>query len=186
MTPLTALLLPALIAAVIVFVVSSIIHMATPWHRSDYNKLPNEDAVMAALRPFNIPPGDYMTPRPDSMQDMKSPEFAEKRAKGPVMIATVMPSGPFTMGKTMAAWFVYLIIVGLFAGWVAASALAPGSTYRQVFHFVGIVAFVGYTLAMWPMSIWYRRSVITTIKMTIDGLLFALLTAGTFGWLWPK
>ena len=26
----------------------------------------------------------------------------------------------------------------------------------------------------------------TTIKGTVDGLIYALLTAGTFGWLWPR
>jgi hypothetical protein len=36
------------------------------------------------------------------------------------------------------------------------------------------------------MSIWYSRAWINTIKSTIDGLIYALLTAGTFGWLWPR
>lgn len=186
LTPFSALLLPAVLAAVIVFIVSSMIHMATPWHRSDYLKFPNEDGVLAALRPFAIPPGDYMAPRPASTQDMRSPEFAEKRAKGPVLIATVMPGGPITMGKTMAVWFLYLIVVGFFSGCVAARALPAGAGYRPVFHYVGMVAFAGYTMGMWPLSIWYHRSWVTTFKMTLDGLLYALLTAGTFGWLWPK
>ena len=36
------------------------------------------------------------------------------------------------------------------------------------------------------MWIWYRRSLLTTIKSSVDGLIYALLTAGTFGWLWPR
>jgi hypothetical protein len=36
------------------------------------------------------------------------------------------------------------------------------------------------------MNIWYQRSLTTTIKGTIDGLLYAFLMAGTFGWLWPR
>ena len=58
MTALHSLWLPILLSSVIVFVVSSIIHMALPWHNSDYPKVPNEDKVMDALRPFAIPPGD--------------------------------------------------------------------------------------------------------------------------------
>jgi hypothetical protein len=83
MTGLSALWLPILLSAVFVFVASSIIHMLSPWHKSDYPKVLNEDKVMEALRPFAIPQGDYMMPRPSSRQDLRSPEFAEKRKKGP-------------------------------------------------------------------------------------------------------
>src|ERR1039457_4595121 len=107
MTGLHALWLPILLSAVLVFVMSSIIHMVSPWHKGDYPKMPNEDKVMDALRPLAIPPGDYMVPRPADMKDMKSTEFAEKMNKGPVMVLTVMPNGPMAMGKTFVLWFIY-------------------------------------------------------------------------------
>ena len=55
-----------------------------------------------------------------------------------------------------------------------------------MFRFVGVTAFLGYSAAIWQMNIWYQRSLTTTIKGTIDGLLYAFLMAGTFGWLWPR
>jgi hypothetical protein len=55
-----------------------------------------------------------------------------------------------------------------------------------VFHFVAITAFIGYAVALWQMSIWWRRSWMTTFKATIDGIIYALLTAGAFAWLWPR
>jgi hypothetical protein len=186
MTDLSALWLPILLSAVIVFVVSSIIHMALPWHKSDCPKLPNEDKVMDALRPLGIPPGDYMVPRPSSQQDMRSPEFAEKMKKGPVVMFTVMPSGPMSMGRNLGLWFLYLVVIGFFSAYVAGRALPPGAHYLRVFRFAGVAAFLSNSVALWQMSIWYRRSWITTIKLTIDGLIYASLTAGTFGWLWPK
>ena len=186
MVPLMSLWLPILLSAVAVFVASSVIHMMLGYHKSDYGKLPAENDVMDALRKFNIPPGDYMMPCPGSMGDMKSPEFIEKRNKGPVAVMTVMPNGPFAMGGTMASWFVYCLVVGLFAGYVASHALAPGATYLAVFRFVGATAFTGYALALWQDSIWYQRQWSTTIKNTFDGLVYAMLTAGMFGWLWPK
>ena len=185
MIVLSALWLPILLSAVIVFVVSSIIHMATPWHKSDYPKVPNEDKVMDALRPFNIPPGDYMMPRPASVQDMKSPEFLDKRNKGPVMMFTVMPGGSVSMGKNLVQWFLYSVVVGIFAAYIAGRALPAGAHYLQVFRFVSVTAFMGYSVALWQFSIWYRRAWGTTIRSTIDGLIYALLTAGVFGWLWP-
>ena len=186
MTGLSALWVPILLSAVLVFVASSLIHMASPWHKSDYPKMPNEDQVMDALRPLAIPPGDYFFPRPSTRDDLRSPAFAEKMNNGPVMIITVMPNGPMSMRRNLVLWFVHAVVVGTFAAYVAGRALPPGTVYPQVFRFAGAVAFIGYTLALWQMSIWYHRSWTTTIKSTVDGLIYALLTAGTFGWLWPR
>lgn len=185
MVELSSLWLPILLSAVIVFVVSSIIHMVSPWHRSDYPKMANEEKVMDALRPLNIPPGDYMVPRPSSRQEMRSPEFTEKMKKGPVLMMTVWPGGSTPMGSTFVMWFLYAAVVGLFSAYVSGRALQPGAEYLQVFRFAGVAAFLGYVVALWQMSIWYRRSWMTTFKLTVDGLIYSLLTAGTFGWLWP-
>src|SRR2546427_1269054 len=185
MIGLFALWLPILMSSVIVFVVSSLIHMASPWHKSDYPKMPNEDQFRNALRPLAIPPGDYMIPRPSSREELRTPAFAEKLKQGPVMVLTVMPNGPMSMGKSLVLWFAYAVVVGCFAGYVAGRALPAGAAYLHVFRFVGATAFIGYAVALWQMSIWYRRAWTTTIKATVDGLIYALLTAGTFGWLWP-
>ena len=112
MTGLSALWLPILLSAVIVFVASSLVHMVLPWHKSDYLRLPDEDKVMEALRGFAIPPGDYMVPRPVTRDDLRSPAFAEKMKRGPVMVVTVMPNGPMSMGSNLGLWFVYLVGVG--------------------------------------------------------------------------
>jgi len=186
MTGLAALWLPILLSSVIVFVVSSLIHMVTPWHKSDYPKLPNEDKVMDTIRPLAISPGDYFIPRPSSREEMRSPAFVEKMKKGPVMMMTVMPNGPTGMGRSLGLWFLFAVVVGVFAAYVAGRALPAGATSLQVFRFAGVTAFVSYSLALWPMSIWYRRSWLVTIKATVDGLVYALLTAGTFSWLWPR
>ena len=62
MVPVTSLGLPILLSAVLVFVVSSVIHMLTPWHKSDIHGVANEADAMAALRPLKIPPGEYAMP----------------------------------------------------------------------------------------------------------------------------
>jgi hypothetical protein len=185
MVGLSTLWLPILLSSVIVFVVSSIIHMWLPWHKNDYTKVPDEDKLRDAVRPLAIPPGDYMVPRPSSTQGMRTPEFAEKLNKGPVLILTVIPNGPFSMGKNLILWFLYSVVVGIFAAYVGSRALPSGADYLRVFQLVGATAFIGYSAALWQMSIWYRRAWGTTIRATVDGLIYALLTAGTFGWLWP-
>src|SRR5579864_8344601 len=163
MTGLDLLWLPILLSAVIVFVASSLVHMVLPWHKNDYPKMPNEDLVLEALRPFAIPPGDYMVPRPAGGQEMRSVEFQEKLKRGPVMVVTVMPNGMMSMGRNLALWFLYALVVGLFAAYVAGRALPAGTDYPHVFRFVGATEFIGYTVALWQMSIWYRRSWSITI-----------------------
>jgi hypothetical protein len=186
MTALSALWLPILLSAVLVFVASSVIHMVfTGWHASDYRQIPNEDQVRAALQPLAIPPGDYVVPRPASAADMRSPDFVEKVTRGPVMILTVLPNRVTNMGQNLLLWFLYSAVVSLFAGYVTSRAVAPGAPYLEVFRFAGVTAFTGYALALWQMSIWYRRDLGTTMRSTIDGFVYALLTAGVFGWLWP-
>ena len=186
MTPLTALWLPILVSAIFVFAASSIIHMFTKWHDADYPPVPNETAFRDAVRPLALPPGDYMVPRAKSTAEMRSPEFAEKIKSGPVMIFTVMPNGQMSMGKSLVLWFIYLIVVGIFAAYIAGRALAPGTHYLEVFRFAGATAFIAYAVGIWQMWIWYHRNLGSTIRSTIDSLIYALLTAGTFGWLWPK
>src|SRR5690242_14181327 len=131
MTPLASLWLPILLSAVFVFVMSSVLHMMLPWHRTDYAKVPNEDAVSAALRGFAIPPGDYMMPRPDSRDEMRSPEFAEKVRQGPMVVMTIMPS-EMRMAGNLAQWFGFLIVVSLFAAYITSRTIGIGAGSMRV------------------------------------------------------
>ena len=185
MTELMSLWLPIVLSAVVVFVVSSIIHMASPWHKNDFPGLPNETAAMDALRPLAIPPGDYVMPRPASAKDMKSPDFIAKMNQGPVVIFTVVANGPAAMGKRLGLWLIYLLGVSA-ASAIVALALPAGADHRVVFHTVGVAAFLGYAAALVQMSIWYSRSWMITCKAAIDGLIYAALTAETFVLLWPR
>jgi len=185
MVSLLALGLPILVAAILVFFASYAIHMVLRYHRTDFRKVAAEDAVMDALRPFNLSPGDYHMPSPGSPAAMQSPEFVAKMKKGPVVIMTVVPSGEVGMGSRLAWWFVYCLVVGLFAAYLASRSLSAGAPYMEVFRFTSTVAFVGYALANWPNTIWYNRAWQTNVKTTIDGLVYGLLTGGAFGWLWP-
>jgi hypothetical protein len=89
------------------------------------------------------------------------------------------------MTGPLVKWFLYCVVVGVFAAYIASRAVEPGGDYLQVFRFAGSTAFLGYTMALWQSSIWYHRSWKTNLINTFDGLIYALLTAGVFGWLWP-
>jgi hypothetical protein len=167
MVSIPSLWLPILLSAVAVFVASSVIHMFLGYHAVDYARVPAEDDVMATLRKFDLPPGDYMLPCPGSAAAMKDPAFLEKLKAGPRVMMTVMPGGEITMGPQFIQWFLFSVLIGITAAYISGRAL-------------------GYSLAAWPMSIWYKRSWGTTLRLSLDGLIYALLTGGFFGWLWPR
>src|SRR5512138_2641470 len=174
MTP--TLLLASLLSAVLVFVVSSVMHMATRWHADDFSKIPNEDGVMAALRPFKLAPGSYVMPRPSSMKDMGTPEFQEKRRLGPTAMLRVLPDGSSGMGRQLALWFLYSAAIALAAGYITSRGLGPGAPFIGVLKFVAAIAFLGYAAGLWQEWIWYNRSSVVTLKSTIDGIIYAALT----------
>ena len=184
--PITTLWLPILIGSILVFVTSSLIHMLLPYHRSDHRQLPDEDRAMEALRGLGIPPGDYVVPHAGGPEGMRSEAFRAKVEKGPLATITVMPSHAFSsMGPQLVQWFAYSLLVGIVAAYLAGRILEPGADYLMVFRVTGTVAFAAYAMALMQQSIWYYKNWSATLKSMFDGLVYAALTAGAFGWLWP-
>lgn len=183
MVSLSSLWMPIVLSAVLVFVASSVVHMVLPFHRADYGKVPSEDAVQAALRPFNIPLGDYLLPAPNP-RAMQDPAYVDKMKRGPVVMMTVMP-GDFAMGGKLAQWFGFTLLVSVFAAYMGGLALGPGTPYLKVSQVVSCAAFMAYGLGAVPASIWYSKSWGTTMRSLVDALIYGFLTGGAFGWLWP-
>jgi hypothetical protein len=186
MVSLTALWLPIVLAAVVVFIASSIIHMVFKYHNSEYRQLPEEGAILDAMRGAKVGRGFYSFPYAGSMKEMGSPEMTEKYTQGPVGIININPSGPPAMGKPLVLWFIYSIVVGIFAGYLASRTLDPGTHYLQVFRVVGCASFMAYSFAHFSDAIWKMKPCSMTLKHAFDGLVYGLLTAGIFGWLWPQ
>jgi len=185
MVPLTALWLPIVLSAIIVFVASSIMHMLLPYHKGDYRQLPDEDKILEVLRPTGLTRGLYIFPY-CTHKDMKSPAMIEKYKQGPVGTITVYPSGPPAMPKFLGQWFAYTLIIGFFVAYLTGHTVAFGAHYRVVFRVAGTAAFLAYGLGNLSNGIWKGQPWGMTLKEVIDGLVYGLLTAGTFGWLWPR
>ena len=101
MISIVSLWLPVLLSAVVVFVLSALVHMVLGYHANDLRKLPDEDAVADAIRKWNIPAGEYILPRPANMKDMNTPEFREKVKKGPGALLTVWEGRNPSMGANL-------------------------------------------------------------------------------------
>lgn len=187
MVHLTALWLPVLLSAIIVFVASAIMHMVLPYHHGDYWQLPGEDKILAALRAAGLKPGLYMFPF-SSHKEMKSPAMVEKFKQGPVGMLTMFPTpgGPAAMPKFLVMWFIYCVIVSFSVAFLAVHTVAFGAHHHRVFHVTAIAAFMAYGVGQLSNGIWKGQPWGMTLKEVFDGLVFALLTAATFGWLWPR
>src|SRR5688500_9909722 len=180
-----SLWLPILASAVAVFLVSFLLHMVIPFHKNDIQKIPREDEFLNAIRGFNLPAGDYAAPHADSPAAMKDPAFMEKRNKGPIVIMTTTPGAAPPMSSHLLQWFIYSVVVSIFSAYIASRTLPAGTEYMQVFRIVGTTAFMGYALALFQNSIWWMKNWGATFRSAIDGLAYALATAGIFGWMWP-
>jgi hypothetical protein len=184
MHPFLALWLPTLLSAVVVFILSSIIHMVVPWHKNDYARFPDEAAVLDSLRMHNLPSGEYMAPRPASRQEMGSPEFREKVKRGPLVILNIAHGDSVSMGRPLILWFVYVLVISALAGHIAFSGNHDNP--RFIFHSVAITALLGYAAALWPQTIWFRKPWLTSFKSTFDGLIYAVVTGLIFMHFWPR
>ena len=185
MVSLAELWFPIIVSAVLVFFASYAIHTVLGYHANDFRKIPNEDGAMETIRALNLTPGDYHMPRPASAAAMREPDFVAKMKRGPNVVMTVMP-GDVSMGPRLGTWFGFAALVGLFTAYITSLALPAGAPYMQVFRVASAVTFVAYAMGQWPATIWYSKAWQTSLKGTIDALIYALLTGGAFGWLWPR
>jgi hypothetical protein len=180
------LALPVLVSTGLVFVASSVIHMVLKWHKPDYRKLPNEDEVRDAIRKGAPAPGQYLLPHMAEPAQMKDPEMVRRFQEGPVGVLYVDRSGPRQLGPFLGRWIVYTAVVGGLVAYVARVTLPSGAPYLSVFRVVGAVAWLAYAWQGPSDSIWKGKPWSVTAREWVDGLVYASLTAGAFGWLWPR
>ncbi|SRR5260221_5583985 len=186
MVSLAQLWLPIFLSAVFVFVASSLIHMVIKWHNSDYLTLPNEDEVRAAIRKGNPAPGQYGVPHFPNMSDMKKPEAQQKFVEGPVGFLTLRPSGLPAMGTPLALWFIFSLVVSLFAAYLASKTLPAGAPHLRVCRVAGTVSFLAYGSGAVPAAIWMGKPWRSAVKELADAFIYGLVTAAAFSWLWPR
>jgi len=185
MVPLTALWLPILLSGVIVFFVSAAVWMVMPHHKNDFAPAADQDTLMDAVRSSTPGPGMYYFPWVTD-GDQNSPEYREKARVGPVGILRVRdPQSVLNMGPAMLKSVVLYLVVSVFIAYLASVTLAGGAPYLSVFQVTGTAAFMAYGFIGYQEAIWFGLPAPVAFKHSLDGLVYALLTAGIFGWLWP-
>jgi len=183
MVPLPELWLPILLSAVFIFIAANILWMMLPfWHRHDYGRLPDEGSVLAGLA--KAASGQYAVP----MMDWKNttPEQRAAAQAGPMASIIVRNPGAFSFPKTLILYFVYLLVVCTVVAYLTGITLGAGADYMRVFRVAGTAGILAFSFNSIADSIWYGKPWPVTFKIIIDGVIFGLLIAGTFGWLWPR
>jgi hypothetical protein len=183
--PFGSLWIPVIVSAVVVFMGSSILHMALKYHRADYKGLPNEDAVRETLGKAGAAPGVYVTPHCEDMKQMQDPAMKAKYEKGPVAIITFLPNGQVALSKHLSLWFAFSLFVSFTAAYVARITLMPGMDGMLVMRVTGTVAFAAYGLSHVSDSIWKGQPWSNTVRALLDSVIYAVLTGVTFRMLWP-
>ena len=183
MNTLLHLWLPILLSAVVVFVISSLVHMVLKWHASDYSSVSNEDAIRAAINAGQPAPGRYVIPHCKDMKDMGSPEMLKKYQEGPVMHFTILPSGVPAMGKYLGLWFVWSLVIAAVSAWLTAKAMgsAPALAAAKLF---GALTFIAHGFGTVTESIWVGRPWSSSVKYLLDAALYAVGSGAVLYWLW--
>lgn len=177
--------LPILVGTILAWIVSALVHMMFKYHDSDYQRLSNEDEVMNAVRNGSPKLGLHTFPYCVDMNEMKNEAVQERFKAGPVGMLIMLPNGMPNMGKAVLQQIVYFLVGCILIAYCATLALEPGATYMIVFRFVATVGFLAFGFAVIPFSIWFGHLWSMTAKYVLDALLYGLVVAGAFAWLWP-
>jgi hypothetical protein len=186
MISLEQLWIPILLAAALVFVASSLIHMMFKWHNSDFHKLANEDEVRATIRAANPTPGQYLIPYCADPKDMQKDALQQKFREGPVGFLMLRPPCAPSMGKPLVLWFLLNLIIAVVAGYLAAKTVPAGASFLAVCRVVSVVTFLAYACGGLQGAIWMGKPWNSTAKEVLDAFIYGLVSGLAFAWLWPR
>lgn len=185
MVTIGSLWLAILVSSVLVWIASALVWMVLPHHKKEFRGVPDEEALRASLGAQNLSPGIYNIPHTESQEELKDPALVEKWKEGPVAFVTVFPSGLPNMGKNLSLTFCFYVLVGIMVAYLTGRTLPPDAPYMEVFRIAGTIAWLAYGFAYIQDAVWFGKPWSSVFKALLDALLYALLTAGAFGWLWP-
>lgn len=183
--PFGSLWLPGIVSAVAVWFLSAILHMVLKYHRADYRGLPDEESVGQAMRKAPPGPGVYFTPYIPDHSMLKDPAVRKRYEDGPVAMITVMRNGAPAMGKYLAMWFLFCLLVSFVAAYIARHTLDASASGLEVMRITGTIAFLGYGFGYFQDVIWKAVPWPNALRALFDAALYALTTGLVFRLLWP-
>ncbi|HVB35880.1 MAG TPA: hypothetical protein VND42_01470 [Candidatus Acidoferrales bacterium] len=172
-------LLGALVGGVIVFIVGALLHTVLGLGEVGVKSIPQEDAVLSAMRSSIPAPGFYIFPAPNMTPGRTkeqvqgdTAEYAAKYQQGPSGILVYSTGGaPVNYGKLLGGEFVIDVISALFLACILAMGAGGVSSYwKRVFAvtLAGLFATVFLGLEYWN---WYNFPTNYTVAYIANGVL---------------
>jgi hypothetical protein len=150
-------LLAALVGAIIVFIVSALLHMFTPLGTAGLKVLRSEGPVVDALRDNIQTSGVYMFPGMDprtkpTVEQQKA--WEERLAAGPYGLIIYTAEGVQAMTpRQLGTEFVANLIAALIGGWIL--TMCGGTYLQRAIVIAMLAAFAWFSLSA-SHVIWYR------------------------------
>lgn len=186
MVALTDLWLPILISAIAIFFLSFLMWMVLPHHRKDFGAVPDEDGLMSTLRAQGVKPGLYAIPHCGDPAQMKDEVWMKKRNDGPSGFLNVVPTGAWHMGGALGRWFVLVFAISVVTAYVGTIALPAGAEFMTVYRLTGACLLLAFCSNLFSDCIWKNHPLKMVMMHAFDGVVYALVAGGIFGWLWPE
>ncbi len=165
------LIVPALLAAIVVFIWMFISWAVIGWHNVDVKNLPNGDAIVEQMKASINEPGIYIYPgQPEEDSKTAMEEWTKKYEAGPVVSFMVYnPAGFSPMNPSLfIKSFVINFIAAFLAGVLLMMTLAQNPSFWRRVTFVTLLGlFAGF---IGPFVDWNWRSIPTgyTIIGVVD------------------
>ncbi len=168
------ILLAGLLAAITVHLWGFLSWAALPWHQATIHSLPNEDAVLAALRQHVNTAGVSRFPAEPALEsDWQA--FTEKYQRGPVGMMMYWPQGsnPMSPQPFVGALLLNLIAATL-AAWLLSLAAAGLKDYRRRVAFVALIGVFAALVSF--LTLWNWRFIPTSYALVMAGELILTWT----------
>lgn len=174
---------PIVLSAVGVFLAGNLVWIVLRYHKSDWKKLPDEDAIRDSLK--DLEAGGYSVPFCADFKQRDDPVWQAKYEAGPVLIINAFKRGPVSSVKPLAQWMAFCLVISTLVAYVAGISLAAGTPFIKVFQVTATIGLLAYSGSSALSSIWFGQPWRRTANDILDGLIYGFLTAAIFGWLWP-
>ena len=177
------IIIPSLLAAVVIFVWSSISWMVIGWHMIDIFNLPDE-SVVQQMDATITEPGIYIYPGyPTDESEAGMEAWTNKHLAGPLMFMVYEPNGSDPMPAGMfIKGFLLNFITAFFASVLLFMTLAQNpSFWRRVTFVVMLAVFAGF---MFPFSEWnwWSYPLGYTLVNVADGILTWFFAGMVLAW----
>jgi hypothetical protein len=182
--PLASLWLPIAVSTVALFVLSMIVCMLLPYHRSDWKKLPDDQPILEMLRTQKPESGLYLLPSV-TPAELNTPEARAHYEKGPWGVL-IVPTGEPSMGRSTGLWFVMMLGISVCVGYVVSHLVGPAGDAAAVFRFATTMGFVIFAASALPGTVWDGKPARVAWKGLLDAAIYALTMGAIFRFLWPN